>query len=846
MISDRFLDYVPLVSTLTNLFHLFQKYVVLRSIEKKSAHINHYYNHLDQKSTSRCVLLLVPFLGNISVAIYDFANRKYNDENFMLDAIRKNYSVLRHASKRLKSSKEFMLGAISSPLRFSPSIFSREVVDHEDIVKSIREDNKKLETILYYASDQLKNDREFMISITRAHRVYNRELGRIFYTASKRVKNDKELILDAVKEDSKRLETVFYYASDQLKNEKFVLDAISEDSKRWEAIFHYASFQLEHDEPPVLNATDQLEHHRKLALNIIKADIWAESIRLRTALYYASDQLKNDKEFMINFIRAETRRLKIILDNADRQLKNDKKFVLNTIREGSRRLETILDYKNDKKFVLNTIWVDIWAESIRLKAIFCYASDQLKNSTKFVLEAIRESSKRWETILDHASDQLKNDTKFMLEAIWADIWANNSRRRVIFNHAGNRVKDDAYLLNSAIWEDIWTNSMKSKPSLSHASKWVINDKEFILNCIESIQGKKWNRVDEMLILNYMQPIQSDRWIGISQSLLLFGRMIRHISNHVGWEIKNDQDIVLKIINQIVQLTNYKAGFFRYRVVGSLEGINQIRFAVDCFSGSKLNQNEKFITLAIEKILHIFNSTNMYDFKSRKRRMHFVQTTLKTIYVFDVNIMSVIRSVDLNLLSKFSLWIHNRGDLLSELYEVKAKEASLPDLPEPEWLKIPPFTIIMLPDPKLVSRKYLDGYLKNLPAFLFMMIYRIYSDILHNIKENKCCKNLLYRYIARTVCDFLPLNDAMQLAIVDNNVRKHLWGSRQDFQKKTSARAMASFKLVLDVLNSTMKRTQNPKLIGNVLAGFKDLEKDLLENIYRRRLNLQKSRRIWSD
>ncbi|MBS4168595.1 HEAT repeat domain-containing protein [Parachlamydia sp. AcF125] len=71
--ADRVSDYIPGVSTVTNLIDLFQKCAVLPFKQKANISKSHYYSYLKQKSFSRCVVLLLPVIGNILVAIYDFA-----------------------------------------------------------------------------------------------------------------------------------------------------------------------------------------------------------------------------------------------------------------------------------------------------------------------------------------------------------------------------------------------------------------------------------------------------------------------------------------------------------------------------------------------------------------------------------------------------------------------------------------------------------------------------------------------------------------------------------------------------------------------------------------------------
>ncbi|MBS4168596.1 HEAT repeat domain-containing protein [Parachlamydia sp. AcF125] len=76
--TNRVSDYIPGISTITNLIDLFQKCMVLSGKQKANISKNHYYTHLQQKSFSRCIVLLIPVIGNILVAIYDFAKGKPN------------------------------------------------------------------------------------------------------------------------------------------------------------------------------------------------------------------------------------------------------------------------------------------------------------------------------------------------------------------------------------------------------------------------------------------------------------------------------------------------------------------------------------------------------------------------------------------------------------------------------------------------------------------------------------------------------------------------------------------------------------------------------------------------
>ncbi len=63
------MDYTPVVSTLTNLGALFAKCVQYLKPEMKLE--DHYFTHMKNKDLQRCVILLVPFVGNFFVFILD-------------------------------------------------------------------------------------------------------------------------------------------------------------------------------------------------------------------------------------------------------------------------------------------------------------------------------------------------------------------------------------------------------------------------------------------------------------------------------------------------------------------------------------------------------------------------------------------------------------------------------------------------------------------------------------------------------------------------------------------------------------------------------------------------------
>lgn len=77
---DTLMDYIPVVSTLTNLVDLFQKCLVVPFMHEKYIHTSHYFTHIKNKSFARCAVLLLPVVGNIVIILYDLAGLKVRND----------------------------------------------------------------------------------------------------------------------------------------------------------------------------------------------------------------------------------------------------------------------------------------------------------------------------------------------------------------------------------------------------------------------------------------------------------------------------------------------------------------------------------------------------------------------------------------------------------------------------------------------------------------------------------------------------------------------------------------------------------------------------------------------
>ena len=177
--ADSLCDYIPIVSTATNLIDLFVKYVVIPSINPQRIANNHYYTHVQQKDAFRCIALLIPIVGNIATAIYDFANRKYQNKDLVLHAVTQDGMNLLFSSDKLKDDQDVVLAAV-----------------------------RQNGWALQFASSRLKNDRDVVLAAVQQN-------GSVLQLVNERFKDDQEIVLASVQQDPRAIQ----FASPRLKQQ---------------------------------------------------------------------------------------------------------------------------------------------------------------------------------------------------------------------------------------------------------------------------------------------------------------------------------------------------------------------------------------------------------------------------------------------------------------------------------------------------------------------------------------------------------------------------------------------------------------------------------------------------
>ena len=161
IVIDKTADYVPIVSSITNLVDLFQKCIIHLGIKQKTVSNSHYYTHINSKKAVRCVILLIPVIGNVSIGIFDYKNNKYKNnkksqkqkKREIIEVVTKNGLALEYASKELRNDQDVVMAAVKQDGR-ALGYASKELRNVLIEVEVVIEDDYALG----YASDDLRKD----------------------------------------------------------------------------------------------------------------------------------------------------------------------------------------------------------------------------------------------------------------------------------------------------------------------------------------------------------------------------------------------------------------------------------------------------------------------------------------------------------------------------------------------------------------------------------------------------------------------------------------------------------------------------------------------------------------
>ena len=178
---------------------------------------------------------------------------------------------------------------------------------------------------LQYASDELKNDEEIVLTAIQGHDICCYSYSRAIEHASEELRSNKEFMRKAIEVTNGE---AFVGATDELKNDKeMVLFAVnhwnSPDIDLHYVALYHASEEMKADKDVVLAAVRQNGWSLEYASDELKADkdvVLVATINSTWSLKYASPALRSDKEFVIELVKIVG---KNALEYIDETLQND-------------------------------------------------------------------------------------------------------------------------------------------------------------------------------------------------------------------------------------------------------------------------------------------------------------------------------------------------------------------------------------------------------------------------------------------------------------------------------------------------------------------------------------------
>ena len=300
-----------------------------------------------------------------------------NDKDMVLQAIEIDRTAIYYAGNKITEDKEFIMQILDKAgyaLKYAPDYAKKD----KKIVESAMRASDGV--ALVWADEELQNDKDLVMLAL--------ELGRPFKLAVKdQLQNDKDIIRKAVK----------YYNNP--KNDKVFniepLANISDENFAYE-LFCLNSVILE-------QINENLRNDMKFMLRVAKRNTYSNYY----ALKYASDELRNNENFMSKLIENDP----MIFTAFDEKLQKDQKFIkrLLELTKNTDFLSFISDeFKNDPNFILDT--VDICPQAL------CRASDDLLSNKEFMMKAVKKRG----SLYTYASDELKSDKDLLIEAMKID------------------------------------------------------------------------------------------------------------------------------------------------------------------------------------------------------------------------------------------------------------------------------------------------------------------------------------------------------------------------------------------------------------------------------------------
>ena len=356
---------------------------------------------------------------------------------------------------------------------------------------------------LQYASDELKGDRAIVLAAVSCDKGAWRALS----YASSEMKKDREVVTAAVQQNGSALQ----FAAPVLKCDRgVVLEAVAQNG----SMLKHASGQLRSDRGVVWKACTFNGAFRadllKYASDELKGDrdFMLEAVKQKySSLPYASEQLRGDRDFMLEAVKQDSS----ALEYASVQLRGDRDLVLEAVKQAGQALQYASDeLKGDRAIVL----VAVSQRGLAWRAL-SYASSEMKQDREVVTAAVQQHS----SALQFAAPVLKGDRGIVLEAV-----AQNGSA---LKHASDQLRSDRGVVLRAVTQN--------GSALKHASEQLRGDRGVVLEAVTRYGSA----------LEYAsEDLRGDRGV-VLEAVAQNGSMLKHASQ----QLSADRDVVLRAVAQ---------------------------------------------------------------------------------------------------------------------------------------------------------------------------------------------------------------------------------------------------------------------------------------------------------
>lgn len=429
-------DYIPVVSTLASGVKLFRFAIC----NNEQIFQKHSYKSLSKGSISRSIVLLIPVLGNIVIALYDFkkhqkhlsdlnlvtqrglalkdmSDEQTNDEVFVDRAVTQNIRALQYASINFRNNEEYII----EKMRVNPAI-------------------------LRHASDEIREDRDFIFD--RMQEFNDPSIIRYAHTNLLR---DEHFIFQAMKINVRALQYADYFRDEKdfvlkLAGSNFPLDfflyvdkILRNDSPFMKKlivirpeILKLAKSELRRDEQFIEEEMSINPQVLMFSLLCSNRDFVERQIRLKndfSIVRFASDVLRKDIAFLSRFKDNKF----CIFQYAHQDLKSDLSVIAEMIENNKLSLKWMSDsakgnadivflFINENLSELPLACSSLLKNTYFIKKVvvfhpdfLTYCGKDIQNHHDLILNCIRINHKVYEL----TNQEFKN--KFFLDALRENI-----------------------------------------------------------------------------------------------------------------------------------------------------------------------------------------------------------------------------------------------------------------------------------------------------------------------------------------------------------------------------------------------------------------------------------------